>query len=1295
MNQMNHDQEAGFNIAVIGMVGRFPGAKNIEQFWENLKAGKESITFYSDEELLEIGIIPEVLENPNYVKTGGGILEDKEFFDASFFGYSSIEAELMDPQIRIFHECCWHALEDSGYNPYTYNGLIGLYAGASSNLNWEAFALFSSKSEILGGYALNLLINRDFLCSRVSYILNLKGPSVVVKTACSTSLVAVHMACQAILNGECDMALAGGVTIVRLFRTGYLYQQGLIASSDGHCKAFDAKATGTIGGDGIGLVMLKSLEDALEDGDHIYAVVRGTAINNDGLRKTGFTAPSIDGQSEVIYEAIQVAEVEPETISYVEAHGTGTPVGDPIEIEGLKTAFDTEKKQYCRIGSVKTNIGHLDSAAGVAGLIKTVLALTHCVIPPTLHYQKANPNIDFENSPFFVNAELTEWESNESHPRRAGISSFGIGGTNAHIILEESPEEQHRESESFTCLPPLYLILLSANTKNSLQKRIHQFADFFKHHPKLNLSDVAYTLQLGRKHFPYKHRVVGSDVNEIAEKLQALEKDEKWNPQENDQEHHAVFMFPGQGSQYVNMGLDLYKSEPVFREEINRCFEILRNIVDDDIKTILYPPLEQSDPEKCSEKINHTEFTQPILFIFEYSLAKLLISWGIKPYAMIGHSIGEFTAACVSGVYTLEDTIKLVVNRGKLIQGTATGSMLSIPLSMESLEIILGEYGDPEVCIAAINSTSRCVVSGPDERIEKLKLFLKEKGYETRILHTSHAFHSKSVEPILEEFGRIVGDMPVGNLNIPYISNVTGQWIREEDIMDPNYYLHHLRGTVRFSDGISELLKMNNPNLIFIEVGPGNVLSKFVNQHRDFDKKLYQKIVNLIRHPQEQISDQFHLLEKIGHLWCQGIEPDWKTFYSGKSSMRVPLPLYPFEKKKYWIDEKIVTNGLGQFIELNNQQKDERLEIEREIPLEAHIEEGVVSETEFSLDSHENEVERELSEMWKTYLGVDVVGRHDNFFDLGGDSLLAVQLIAKVNSTFQMELSTHILLEKNTISALAELISSGDSQENTLLVELNKGKSGKNPVFIIHPIGGHVYFYRDLVREMDPEQPIYGIIAPGLDTEAPRLTSIPQLAELYIEEIQQKHPKGSYCLGGASFGGIVAFEMAQQLVQQQQEIELLFMIDSPGPGQMPERLQDDSAILAYIIFTMDREIQISPDKIRPMDSLQLKEFLIEQGGNEAKNNPDAYMDEIYQRLKVYKSLSQGMYDYIPQRYPGFLHYFRATERMENNTLDPVQAWLNMATKGIQSHTIPGDHISMNNSPNVKIIADVLSNSITE
>jgi acyl transferase domain-containing protein/acyl carrier protein len=936
---MSSNQLTGLEIAVIGMAGRFPGAKNIREFWENLKNGVESIAFFSRQELEESGISTELLNSPNYVKASA-FLENCEYFDADFFGYTPREAELMDPQMRIFHECAWHALEDAGYCPQAYEGLIGLYAGASSSFSWEILAQLSGKANEIGQYAADNLVNKEFLCLRISYKLNLKGPAVLVQSTCSTSLVAIHVACQAILNGECDMALAGGVTAALMKKKGYLYQDGMIFSPDGHCRAFDARAKGVIGGNGVGIVVLKRYEEAAAHGDHIYALVKGSAVNNDGTRKIGFTAPSIEGEADAIMTALEMAEVEPESIGYIETHGTGTVLGDPVEWEGLVQAFATGKKGFCAIGSLKTNMGHLDCAAGAAGFIKAVLALKHRLIPPSLHFNSPNPKIDIDNSPFYVNTGLKEWER-RGYPLRAGVSSFGIGGTNAHVILEEAPGAQGagRKAQSEGSQgrdgvsPPeksqeYQLILLSAKTQTALDKMTENLAEYFKKNllnhgnhenpinPGQTLADTAYTLQMGRQVFPHRRFLVASSVDEAIAALSSPEPGNlhSFHLQETDENRPVIFMFPGQGAQYVNMGLDIYKKESIFQKEMDRCFKILNNLMGTDIKGILYPASRHYRPNRPNESynsysshINQTEIAQPVLFIIEYALAKLLIAWGIEPYAMIGHSIGEYAAACLSGVFSLQDALKLVVLRGRLMQRMSRGSMLSVSIPEEELLPLL--KSNKGLSLAAVNSTYLCTVSGPQPTVETFEKKLKEKGYQCQRLHTSHAFHSQMMEPIVTEFEAEVRNVELKPPELPYISNVTGEWIAVDEAVDPGYWAAHILKTVRFAKGLSRLL--NEENAVLVEVGPGQNLSAFVRKHAD--KKTGHLIVNLIKHPHEEARDDRYLLKQVGCLWLYDQPVDWQSFYSSGKPNRIPLPPYPFEGKRYWkLAGKTLKNKLSQ-----------------------------------------------------------------------------------------------------------------------------------------------------------------------------------------------------------------------------------------------------------------------------------------------------------------------------------------------------------------------------------------------
>jgi len=910
----NDYRETGLEIAVIGMAGRFPGAKDVEAFWENLKNGVESIAFFSKDELLAAGVSTDLLDTPGYVKCGGGIVEDIEYFDAGYFGYTPIEAELMDPQVRIFHEITWHALENAGYDPFTFDHPIGIYAGASRNISWEAGALLSGKAAIIGDFAAQLLIDRDFLCTRVSYNLNLKGPAVVVKTACSTSLVAIHMACQSILNGECEIALAGGVSITRLRKTGYMYQEGMISSADGHCRAFDENSPGTVGGNGVGVVVLKRLLDARAGNDTIHAVIKGSAINNDGIRKVGFTAPSIEGQCEVIDDALQIAGITPETITCIEAHGTGTPVGDTLEMEALKMVFNTSKKQYCRIGSVKTNVGHLDAAAGVTGFIKTVLALKHRQIPPSLHFNTPNPKIDFENSPFIVNTELFAWENN-GQPLRAGVSSFGIGGTNAHVILEEAPGisgSVRMLSEGRRGLAPLsnrqyHLILLSANTPTALEKMTENLVEYLKTNllnpgnhgnpanPGLTLADTAYTLQVGRRTLPYRRMAVVPDIDSAIAAFSSPGTGTMSTTHAKTGKRSIIFMFPGLGAEYVEMGWGLYRTEPVFRKEMDHCFDILGSMVEYDIKTILYPGERKNENSTSSPNFHQPEVVQPAVFIFEYSLARLLMQWGIKPHALIGYSLGEYTAACLSGVFTVEDALKTIVTRGKLVGKLPTGTMLSVPLPWEVLKPYLSE----ELSIAIDNGPS-CIVSGPGAALETLQKELQKKRCLCIPLPNSHALHSPMMKPILKDFETHLKEISFNKPQIPYISNITGEWITVRDATNPGYWATHLKETVRFAEGIQRLMK--EPDPLFLEIGPGRDLNTLLVRYKEGDHHSNYLALNLVKPARNKTPDDGYFLKKLGQLWTFGVKIDWQEFQKGEQRFRIPLPLYPFEGRSYWID---------------------------------------------------------------------------------------------------------------------------------------------------------------------------------------------------------------------------------------------------------------------------------------------------------------------------------------------------------------------------------------------------------
>jgi acyl transferase domain-containing protein/acyl carrier protein len=914
----NSDIRPGMEIAIIGMAGRFPGAKNIDAFWENLKNGVESIAFFSNEELIESLVPPGDADDPGYVKAKG-LMAGIEYFDASFFRYTPSEAESMDPQVRLFHEYTWTALEDAGYDPGTYKGLIGIYAGARDNSTWQNLVSSTGTSEGAELFAAHQFTDKDHMCTRVAYKLNLKGPAFTLSTQCSTSLVAFHLACQGLLSGECDMALAGGACVILPIKSGHFYQEGMVYSFDGHCRPFDARADGIVFGDGVAVVVLKRIEDATADRDHIYALVKATAVNNDGTNRVSYAAPGVEGQAAVIRSAHQVSQVEPESITYIETHGTGTNLGDPIEIEALTLAFDTTKKGFCRIGSVKSNLGHLDAAAGIASLIKTVLALKHRLIPPSLHFEKPNAKIDFASTPFRVNGELTEWKRDKT-PLRAGVSSFGIGGTNAHVVLEEwtgAPAAKPITQSPGRTLPDIksqargrisspyksreyQLILLSARTETALDKMTQNLVEYFKkillnhgnHENPVNpgqiLADAAYTLQLGRRAFQYRRMLVCSTVDEAVQELENPGSGTCQTWAAKDEDLQVVFMFSGQGAQYVNMGLELYQKEPVFREQMDLCFNLLEPLMGP-VKPILYP--DSTDNNK-DDKINLAVYSGPIKFIFDYSMAKLLMKWGIQPHVMIGHSFGEYVAACLAGVFSLEDALKLVALRGRLMDQMPAGAMLSVPLPEEEVK----PYLNDELSLAAVNTPSLCIVSGTTPAVETIRSDLSQKGYECVLINFPRASHSRMMDPILPELEAGVRRVTLSKPRIPFISGVTGKLITPGQAGDPGYWPGHMRDTVRFADGISQLIQ--HPNAIFIQVGAGRGLTLFVNQHPQ--KNPAHLVTNLLRNQKEEVSDVSYLLDKIGEIWLWGQDIDWEEFYPGEERCRVSLPTYSFEEQRSW-----------------------------------------------------------------------------------------------------------------------------------------------------------------------------------------------------------------------------------------------------------------------------------------------------------------------------------------------------------------------------------------------------------
>jgi acyl transferase domain-containing protein len=998
------------DVAIIGMAGRFPRAANLEEFWENLKQGVEGIAFFSDDEL-EVVMDPQVLRDPNLVMAKG-VLDNIDLFDAPFFNISTREAQIMDPQQRLFLESAWNAIESAGYDASTYPGQIAVYAGVNTN------TYLLSRLEQLGirsaadYFSLSLANEKDHLATRVSYKLNLRGESIAVQTSCSTSLVAVHLACQSLLSGQCDMALAGGVSIRVPQKAGYFYQEGMIMSPDGHCRAFDARAQGTVPGHGVGIVVLKLLAEAIRDGDNVRAIIKGSAINNDGHLKMGYTAPSVEGQSDVIAKALAIAAVDAESITYVEAHGTGTPLGDPIEIEALTRAFrqQTQRTGFCALGAVKSNIGHLDNAAGVAGLIKTVLALEHGQIPPILHFEKPNPMIGFERTPFMPNAILKDWHT-DGFPRRAGVSSFGIGGTNVHMILEEAGKfvptiPARRQHE---------IITLSAKTVPALSKMAEELAQFLTEQPALELPDVAYTRNVGRQVFPHKRFVVVRSIDEAITGLRAPETPARRANQSAPASPQVVFMFPGQGTQTVGMARSLLETQAAFAEPFAECCDLLQQQHQVDVRSLLYPANEHA--EESAKLLSQPQFALPALFAVEYALSRLWMSWGIRPRAMIGHSFGEYVAACLAEVFTLPDALTLVVSRGLLMQRLAPGAMIAVRIS----EVELQSYLSEELAISAVNSPGICTASGPLDQIARLEARLSERKIAYRRLDVPFAYHSSMVEWILPEFEAVVAGITRKAPVIPYISNVTGSWITPEDVLSDRYWSQQMRQTVRFADGLETLVRDHSA---FVEIGSGQALVPLL---KPFEKDRSLLVLASLSHS-SSISDGAVMPKSLGRLWQANHSVDWSGFYRGERRRRLALPTYPFDRQRYWIEAPGHKAFSGAAESVTRPAPDTAPAAATIAPANHQVS-PARSPLLGEYVAPRNEIEVTLARIWSDVLGQTQIGAEDNFFDLGGDSLLATQVYARVKQAFAIEISLQQLFEHQRIADLSQVIQAAVQSE--------------------------------------------------------------------------------------------------------------------------------------------------------------------------------------------------------------------------------------------------------------------------
>ncbi|MFF7992043.1 type I polyketide synthase [Kitasatospora xanthocidica] len=1008
-------------IAVVGMAGRFPGAGDVPEFWRNALAGTEAVVTYTRDELLAAGEPAELVDDPDYVPAGAP-LADHDRFDARAFGYTNREARLLDPQLRIFLETAWHALEDAGCDPDRYRERVAVFAGAGmTRYLWQnAVPALGGSINLLEARILN---DKDFLATAVAYRLNLRGPAVSVQTACSTSLVAVHQAVQSLLSQESDLALAGGATVELPHRVGYLYKEGSIGSPDGHCRPFDHRSAGCVGGSGAGAVVLQRYADAVAEGRRVYAVIRGSAVNNDGSGKVGYTAPSVAGQAAVVREAMSLADVAPGSVGYVETHGTGTPIGDPIEIEALRSAFGPAAAgARIALGSAKATIGHLDAAAGVASLIRAVLAVRDAEVPPSPHFEKPNPLLDLESSPFHVPVERAGWPQIGT-PRRAGVSSFGIGGTNAHVVVEQAPEPRPAQPAG----RGRELLVLSAVDEEALERWRLRLADALPSGEDPGaLADVAHTLALGRRQLPHRLAVVAADAEEARARLRDVD---TRRLRVAGEPPGVAFLFPGQGAQRPGMAAGLYEVAPRFRAELDTCLELLRG-EGLDLRELLLDPA--ADPAA----LDRTDRAQPALFAHAYALARQWQEWGVTPRAMAGHSIGEYVAACLAGVFDLPDALRLVAARGRLMAALPAGAMLAVALSEDQAAARAREAG---LDLAAVNGPRQCVLSGPPEPVEELRRRLAAEGVQCRVLHTSHAFHSAMLDPMLDAFADELRATPLRRPALPFVSCLTGEPITEAQACDPGYWTAQARGTVRFGAALD--LLAGEPDTLFVEVGPGKGMTELARRH--LRALRHAPIASLPLTGADEPGAQ--LLGALGQAWECGADLDWPAVQAGERRRHAELPGYPFARDRHWLDAPAAVPGSAAVPAVPGSGA---------VPAAPAAQADPAPAARPAAAAPGSRTEAVVLAVFAEAFGVDDIGPDDDFFGLGGTSLLAAEVVHRLRRELGTDFPVRYLFEAPGVAELAALIDGdgapaapaddlGEAELDALMAELEDLPEGE------------------------------------------------------------------------------------------------------------------------------------------------------------------------------------------------------------------------------------------------------------
>jgi acyl transferase domain-containing protein/thioesterase domain-containing protein len=1294
-------------VAVVGMAGRFPGATSVDRLWQNLLDRAETIRSFTKDELRAAGVAAALIEDPDYVPAKG-IIEGIEYFDERFFDYSAREAQLMDPQQRLFLECTWQALERAGFDPERQPGAAGVFASAGMSTYLLELATDAHLREQVGLYDLFLHNAPDFLATRVSYKAGLTGPSLTVQTGCSSSLVAIHLACQSLLAGECDLALAGGVTARTPQRRGYLHDAGSVLSPDGHCRPFDARANGTVPSEAVAVVALKRVEDAIQDRNHIHALVLGSAINNDGNRKVGYTAPSVEGQCNAIAEALEVAGVSPRAVGYVEAHGTATRMGDPLEVTALSKAFRaaTSDRQYCALGSIKSNIGHADAAAGVAGFMKAVMAVEHGLIPATLHYNTPNPEIDFQRSPFFVNHEAVHWSAG-GHRRCAGVSAFGLGGTNAHAVLAQAPE---RKRAALTQVPGgPQLILLSARTEAALDRVTDDLRRQLEvGTPRVDaeaLADLAFTSRSGRKAFEHRRAVVASEAGEAVAAIMSGNPVAVRTGQQRPRK--IAFVFPGGGTQFPNVGRGLYESEPVFRSHIDRCCEIANAQVGLDLRGLMYP--DAIDLEDADRRLRQVRYGVPAVWMTNYALTQLLVAWGVTPHCMIGHSLGEYVAACVAGVLSVPDALTLATFRALLFERGARGAQVELgaSLSVSLCEGALRALLPATVDIGVVNTPSSCVASGPVPAIAELEQVLVARDVQFKRLHIGAAVHSSLMEPLMDDVRQFASRLALGTPSIPYYSNLKGRLIEPDDLT-PDYWAQHLRQTVRLSDNIAGMLQQRG--LAVFEVGPGTSLASAVAAQ--VTPEMDVVLLSAMRHARDPRDDREVLAQCVGAAWSHGVDVDWRAFQGGDARALAPFPVYSFEKTRHWIEVTPMARedaaGGGAWHPAASPA---------EVAVAQHVPRGPSQAVQLPPEYRDDELAKAVAEGWGDQLGISVLTPESHFFALGGTSLVAVRLLSKLQRRLQpgRRLLPEDLLRAPSFGPFVEHLRSsgaggsrGDDgggrhdvrgpgvarDPGSSLVLLRAGRSAdRPPLFIVHPAGGQVFHYRLLAAALEPGISVYGLKAPGLDDDRAPLPTIEALAEHHLRSLRAAGHTASPCyLAGSSLGGCVAYEMAQQLHSVGEPVAMLAMIDTPAPDDLPSFV-DHVDYVDYLFGDM-WNVKLSRNELRDLpEHDRIPHALRRLAGAGVELGFDAATAERI--LALFVASERAMRAYRPRPYPGAALYFRAQERRSRDPDQPERGWTRYLGGGLVLEVVPGNHVTMHELPHVTALAARLNTYLTQ